>query len=51
MGEEPHGENLLSIVVDRCDETEIVCDIEDSDRSIASDSYLIGMREGLAGLG
>jgi len=51
VGEEPHGENLLSIVVDRCDETEIVGDIENSYSPIASNSYLICMAESRAGLG
>ena len=50
MGKEPHGENFLPVVVDRGDEAKIVCDIEDSDGSIASDSHLIGMAEGFAGL-
>ena len=51
MGEEPHGEDFLPIVVNRSDESKIVGDIENSDGSVASDSHLIGMSEGLAGLG
>lgn len=51
MGEEPHGEDLLSIVVNCGDESKIVGDVENSYGSVASDSHLIGMSEGLAGLG
>ncbi len=51
MGEEPHGEDFLSVVVDRGDESKIVGDIENSYCSVASYSHLIGMSEGLAGLG
>lgn len=51
MGEEPHGEDLLPVVVDRGDESKIVSDIEDSDGSVASDSHLIGMSEGFTSLG
>lgn len=51
MGEKPHGEDFLPIVVDCSDESKIVGDIENGDCPIASDSHLIGMSEGLAGLG
>ncbi len=51
MGEEPHGEDLLPIVVNCSDESKIVGDIENSHGAVASDSHLIGMSEGLAGLG
>lgn len=50
MGEEPHGEDLLPIIVNCGDEAKIVCDIENSDSSIAFYSHLIGMTEGLPGL-
>jgi hypothetical protein len=50
MGEKPHGKYFLPVVVDRSDKTKIVCDIENSDSSIAFDSHLIGMTEGLPGL-
>jgi hypothetical protein len=51
MGEEPHGEDFLPIIVDRGDESKIVGDIENGYCSVASYSHLIGMSEGLAGLG
>jgi hypothetical protein len=50
VGEKPHGKDFLPVVVDRSDKTKIVCDIENSDSSIAFDSHLIGMTEGLPGL-
>ena len=50
MGEKPHREDFLPVIVDRGDEAKIVRDNEDSDGSIASDSHLICMAEGLAGL-
>lgn len=51
MGEKPHGEDFLPIVVNCSDESKIVGDIKNSHGSVASDSYLIGMSEGLTGLG
>jgi len=51
MGEEPHGEDFLTIVVNCSDESKIVGDIENGHGSVASYSHLIGMSEGLAGLG
>jgi hypothetical protein len=50
VGEEPHGEDFLPIVVNCSDEAKIVCDIENSDSSVAFDSHLIGMTECLPGL-
>jgi hypothetical protein len=49
MGEEPHGEDFLTVVVDCSDKTEIACDIENSD--CALDDHLICMSESLSGLG
>ena len=51
MGEEPHGEDFLAIVVNCSDESKIAGDVENSDGSVASYSHLIGMSEGFSGLG
>lgn len=51
MGEEPHGEDFLPIVVNCSDESKIVGDVKNGHGAVASDSHLIRMPEGLAGLG
>ena len=51
MGQEPHGVDLLPIVVDRSDQTEIVGDIEDGDGAFTFDGDLICVGKGLPGLG
>ena len=51
MGQKPQREDLLAIVVNGGDETKIVGDVENRDRPTASNRDLVGMREGLTGLG
>lgn len=48
MGKEPHGEYLLPVIVDCCDESEIVGDVENGDGAIAFNGHLVGMGKGLA---
>ena len=48
MGEKPHGEYLLPVVMDGCDKSEIVGDIENGDGAVAFNGHLVGVGEALA---